>query len=242
MNPQVVPSGQWLAARQQLRDREIELLQARDAVSEARRALPAVLVEKDYVFDGPNGEAHLVDLFEGRRQLIIYHFMFDPSWNQGCKHCSFITDNIGHPAHLHSRDTTIALVSRAPREKIVPFQQRMGWTLPWYSSYGSSFNYDFHTTLDEEVAPVEYDFRSKDTLLADGEPFYTQGEQGGVSVFLREGQDVLHTYSAYGDKMELLNGTLNYLDLTPLGRQDAPGRPWLRHHDRYKRNQPDSEA
>jgi predicted dithiol-disulfide oxidoreductase (DUF899 family) len=233
MNPQVAPSEQWRAARLQLREREIELLRARDAVAQARRALPAVRVEKDYVFDGPNGQARLVDLFEGRRQLIIYHFMFGPGWDQGCKHCSFITDNIGHPAHLHSRDTTIALVSRAPREQIVPFQQRMGWILPWYSSNGSSFNYDFHTTLDEAVAPVEYDFRDKETLLRDGEPFYTAGEQGGVSVFLRDGADVLHTYSAYGDKMEFLNGTLNYLDLTPLGRQDAPGRPWLRHHDRY---------
>jgi len=233
MEPQVVSSEQWREARVKLRDREIELLQARDAVAEARRALPAVLIEKDYVFDGPNGEARLVDLFEGRRQLIIYHFMFGPGWGQGCKHCSFIVDNIGHPAHLHSRDTTIALISRAPREEIAPFQERMGWILPWYSSNGSSFNYDFHTTLDESVAPVEYDFRDKETLLRDGEPFYTQGEQGGVSVFLRDGENVLHTYSAYGDKMEFLNGTLNYLDLTPLGRQDAPGRPWLRHHDRY---------
>jgi predicted dithiol-disulfide oxidoreductase (DUF899 family) len=233
MNPQVVSSEQWLAARQQLREQEIELLQASKAVSEARRALPAVRIEKDYVFQGPDGEARLVDLFEGRRQLIIYHFMFDPSWNQGCRHCSFITDSIAHPAHLHSRDTTVALVSRAPRDKIVPFQQRMGWTLPWYSSYGSSFNYDFHVTLDEAVAPVEYDFRSKETLERDGETFYTKGEQGGVSVFLRDGEDVLHTYSAYGDKVDPLNNTLNYLDLTPLGRQDAPGRPWLRHHDRY---------
>jgi predicted dithiol-disulfide oxidoreductase (DUF899 family) len=233
MEPQVVSSEQWREARVKLREREIELLQARDAVAEARRALPAVLIEKDYVFDGPNGEARLVDMFEGRRQLIIYHFMFGPGWGQGCKHCSFIVDNIGHPAHLHSRDTTIALISRAPRAEIAPFQERMGWTLPWYSSNGSSFNYDFHTTLDESVTPVEYDYRDKQTLERDGEPYYTEGEQGGISVFLRDGADVLHTYSVYGDKMEFLNGTLNYLDLTPLGRQDAPGRPWLRHHDKY---------
>jgi predicted dithiol-disulfide oxidoreductase (DUF899 family) len=233
MEPQVVSSEQWREARVKLRDREIELLQARDAVAEARRALPAVLIEKDYVFDGPNGEARLVDMFEGRRQLIIYHFMFGPGWGQGCKHCSFIVDNIGHPAHLHSRDTTIALISRAPREEIAPFQERLGWSLPWYSSNGSSFNYDFHTTLDESVTPVEYDYRDKETLEGDGEPYYTEGEQGGISVFLRDGEDILHTYSVYGDKMEFLNGTLNYLDLTPLGRQDAPGRPWLRHHDRY---------
>lgn len=233
MEPQVVSSEQWREARVKLRDREIELLQARDAVAEARRALPAVLIEKDYVFDGPNGEARLVDLFEGRRQLIIYHFMFGPGWGQGCKHCSFIVDNIGHPAHLHSRDTTIALISRAPRTEIAPFQERMGWILPWYSSNGSSFNYDFHTTLDESVTPVEYDYRDKETLERDGEPYYTEGEQGGISVFLRDGEDVLHTYSVYGDKMEFLNGTLNYLDLTPLGRQDSPGRPWLRHHDKY---------
>ena len=235
MSPEVVSSDQWLKARRELRRQEAELFAARDAVSAARRELPAVAVGTDYVFDGPGGRATLPDLFEGRRQLIVYHFMFDPAWDQGCKHCSFLTDSIAHPAHLHSRDTTIALVSRAPLAKIEPFRRRMGWILPWYSSYGSSFNYDFHVTLDEAVAPVAYDFRDKATLERDGEPFYTEGEQGGVSVFLRDGDRVLHTYSAYGDNMELLQGTYNYLDLTPLGRQDAPGRPWLRHHDRYRK-------
>jgi predicted dithiol-disulfide oxidoreductase (DUF899 family) len=233
MSPQVVSPDQWLVARKELLAREVEETEARAAVSAARRELPAVRVEKEYVFEGPEGKVTLPELFDGRSQLIIYHFMFDPTWNEGCKHCSFLVDSLGHPSHLHSRDTSIVLVSRAPLEKIEPFQRRMGWIVPWYSSHDTSFNYDFHVTLDEAVAPVEYDFRDKATLLSDGEPWYTEGEQGGISVFLREGDDVLHTYSTYGDKVELLQGTYNYLDLTPLGRQDAPGRPWLRHHDKY---------
>ncbi len=231
--PHVVSAAEWLTARKELLAKEDEFAAAREAVSAARRDLPVVEVEKDYVYEGPDGKVRLLDLFEGRRQLIVYHFMFDPAWDEGCKHCSFMIDNVGHLSHLHALNTTFAVVSRAPLAKIQAFKERMGWSVPWYSSFGTEFNYDFHTTLDETVAPVEYNFKDKATLEADGEFWFTEGEQGGVSVFLRDADTVFHTYSVYGDGTDLLHGTYNYLDLTPLGRQDGPGRPWLRHHDRY---------
>jgi predicted dithiol-disulfide oxidoreductase (DUF899 family) len=233
--PNVVSPDEWLAARKELLAKEEALDAARHELSSARQALPMLRVDKKYAFDGPDGKVELLDMFEGRPQLIIYHFMFDPSWDEGCKHCSFMIDNVGHLAHLHALNTTYAVVSRAPLAKISAFKQRMGWSVPWYSSFDSEFNYDFHTTLDESVAPVEYNFRDKATLLADGLTWFTEGEQGGMSVFLREGDEVFHTYSVYGDGTDILHGTYNYLDFTPMGRQDGPGRPWLRHHDRYER-------
>jgi len=218
----VVGPEQWLAERKALLAREEELAAAHEAVRAARRELPMVRVDKDYVYEGADGKSTLLDLFEGRRQLIVYHFMFDPSWEQGCKWCSYLVDNIGHLSHLHVRDTTLALVSRAPIDKILPFRERMGWTLPWYSSHGSEFNYDFHVTLDESVTPAEYNY---ERVLA-------SGEQGGASVFLREGDAVFHAYSAYGAGLGLVHTLDNYLDLTPLGGQYAD-MGWLRHHDRY---------
>ncbi|MBB5890046.1 DUF899 domain-containing protein [Kutzneria kofuensis] len=202
----VVEPEEWQAARKELLAREQELAAAHEAVRNARQQLPMVRVDKPYAYRGADGEVGLLDMFEGRRQLIVYHFMFDPSWDQGCKWCSYLVDNIGHLSHLHVRDTTLALVSRAPIEKILPFRERMGWTLPWYSSYGSDFNDDFRATLDK-------------------------AEQGGASVFLRDGDTVFHTYSAFGESMDLVHTVDNYLDLTPLGRGDNMN--WLRHHDRY---------
>jgi predicted dithiol-disulfide oxidoreductase (DUF899 family) len=230
---EVVSPAEWVAARKELLAREQAAISAREALNAARRRLPMVKIEKDYVFDGPDGKVRLADLFDGRRQLIVYHFMFDPSWDEGCRHCSFLADNIGHPAHLHARDTTLVIVSRAPFPKIAAFRERMGWATPWYSSFGSDFNYDFHVTQDEAIAPVECNYKDQAALLADGEAWLTKGETAGLSVFLREDDNVFHTYSSY-DGEELLYGTYNYLDLTPLGRQEGqPGRPWLRHHDRY---------
>jgi predicted dithiol-disulfide oxidoreductase (DUF899 family) len=228
--PRVVSREEWLVARKELLAAEREAAEERMALSAERAELPMVMIDKKYVFDGPHGTAGLLDLFEGRRQLIVYHFMFDPAWSEGCKFCSLLADNIGQLSHLHARGTTMALVSRAPLAKIEPFKARMGWTVPWYSSYGSDFNYDFHVTLDEDIAPVEYDYRDRGELLAAGEPYFTAGEQGGLSVFLRDGDTVYHTYSTYADGTDLLHGTLMYLDLTPLGRQDDSA---LRHHDRY---------
>ncbi|MGH7308530.1 MAG: DUF899 domain-containing protein [Candidatus Rokuibacteriota bacterium] len=242
--PSVASRAEWQAARQALLVREKELTRLRDAVNAERRRLPMVRIAKEYVFDGPHGTARLLDLFAGHRQLIVYHFMFDPSWDEGCPNCSFLVDNIGHLAHLHARDTSLVLVSRAPLARIEPFRKRMGWTVPWYSSFGSDFNYDFHVTLDETVVPVEYNYRSKAELVRNGETYFTQGESHGLSVFLRDGAELFHAYSTYARGTDLLAGTYNYLDLTPMGRQEdweePPGRSdssflaWVRHHDRYE--------
>jgi predicted dithiol-disulfide oxidoreductase (DUF899 family) len=223
--PRIASRDEWLAARKQLLSREKEATRARDALNAERRKLPMVEVDKEYVFEGPDGKMSLLDLFEGRRQLIVYHFMFDPSWDEGCPSCSFLADSIGHLSHLHAVDTTLAAVSRAPLAKIERFKARMSWTFPWYSSFGSDFNYDFHVTLDAAVAPVEYNYQAG----IDG-----TGEVPGTSVFLRDGDRIFHTYSAYARGGDILLGTFNYLDLTPLGRQEDEGTmSWVRHHDKY---------
>ena len=242
--PRIVSRDEWLAARKAHLAREKDLTRLRDQVSAERRRLPWVRVEKDYAFQGPDGPAGLRDLFAGRRQLIVYHFMFDPAWDEGCSGCSLLVDNIGHLAHLHARDTSLVLVSRAPLEKVEPFKARMGWNVPWYSSFGSDFNYDFHATLDDDVAPVAHNYRTRAELERRDEPWFLQGEQHGLSVFLREGDGIFHTYSTYARGVDLLTGTYNYLDLTPLGRQEAwedspegwpqtPTYGWQRLHDRY---------
>jgi predicted dithiol-disulfide oxidoreductase (DUF899 family) len=217
--PQIVSQDVWQVARNDLLIKEKEATRAHDALSAARRRLPMVQIDKQYVFAGPDGPASLHDLFEGRRQLLLYHFMFDPSEDEGCQGCSMFTDNIGHLAHLHARDTSLALVSRAPLAKIEPFKQRMGWNVPWFSSFGSDFNYDFGVTTDE-------------------------GETHGLSVFLRDGDRIFRTYFTAGRGVEALGSNWTFLDLTPFGRQedweDSPaGRPqtppyqWWRHHDKY---------
>ena len=244
MMPPVVSRADWLHARKALLAQEKALSRQRDEVNAARRRLPMVRVDKPYRFDGPDGTASLADLFAGERQLLVYHFMFDPAWDEGCPSCSLLADNLGHPAHLRARRTAFAAVSRAPRAAFEPYRRRMGWTFPWYSSFGSDFNYDFHVTHDESVAPVEYNFLGKAELLRKGEPWFTAGESHGVSVFLRDGKSVFHTYSTYARGCDLLVATYNWLDLTPLGRQEdweePPGRSdgpfmhWVRRHDRYE--------
>ncbi len=240
--PKVVSRDAWLVARKELLAKEKEFTRQRDALNAERRKLPRVKIDKEYVFEGPAGKLRLFDLFGGRSQLIVYHFMFDPSWDEGCPMCSFLVDNIGHLAHLHARDTSLAVVSRATLAKIQPFKKQMGWIFPWCSSFGSDFNYDFHVTLDENVAPAEYNYRDKAAHEKAGMPWFTKGELPGLSVFLREGDDVFHTYSTYARGGDLLIGTYNYLDLTPLGRQegwggtedlDQQGDMWVRHHDKY---------
>lgn len=232
--PPVVSREEWLVARKAFLQKEKEATRQRDLLNAERRRLPMVEVDKEYVFDGPAGRATLLDLFEGRRQLIIVHFMFDPGWDTGCSSCSFSVDNLGHPAHLNSRGTTLAAVSRAPLARITPFKQRMEWTFPWYSSSGSDFNYDYHVTLDESVVPVQYNYRDRETLARLGHTGRMSGEQSGVSVFLRDGERVFHTYSAYARGDDLLSTTYNYLDLTVLGRQeDGTGVGDFRYHDEY---------
>nr|UYM33826.1 DUF899 domain-containing protein [Streptomyces sp.] len=235
-SPAIVSREEWLAARKELLAREKQLDRERDALSAQRRALPMVEITETYAFDGPNGRATLVDLFDGRCQLIVYHFMLAPDWDAGCTGCSLLADNVGHLAHLHAARTSFAVVSRAPLADITKFRERMGWTFPWFSSHGTSFNYDFHVTMDESVAPVFFNFRTKDELREAGIGSWAlSGEQHGLSVFLREGTRVFHTYSTYSRGTDLLVGTFNYLDLTPLGRQEEAGiMNWVRHHDDYQ--------
>lgn len=216
--PDVVSREQWLAARKDLLVREKELTRARDRLSADRRRLPMVEIE-DYVLTGPDGDARLLDLFEGRRQLIVGHFMFDPSWDEGCPSCSAGADEVarGLLEHLHVRDTTLAYVSRAPIEKIGAYKARKGWTFPWYSSFDSDFNVDFGVTLDPGIERRTYNFAPVDAALA--------GEMPGTSVFLREGDRVFHTYSSYARGAEWTGGSYAYLDLTALGRQEAWEEP-----------------
>jgi predicted dithiol-disulfide oxidoreductase (DUF899 family) len=224
--PQAVSRHEWLVARKQLLVKEKELTRQRDALNVERRMLPMVEIVKDYVFEGPPGEARLLDLFEGRRQLIVGHFMFDPSWEDGCSSCSAGADEVsdGLLDHLHARDTSLAYVSRAPLAKIGRYKARKGWTFPWYSSHGSDFNYDFHATLDEAVAPLEYNYRTKAEHERAGTAYYFEAEQPveapGSSYFLRVDDRVFHTYSTYGRGAEMTGGSYYFLDLTALGRQE----------------------
>jgi predicted dithiol-disulfide oxidoreductase (DUF899 family) len=229
--PNVVSRDEWLAARKELLAKEKELTRRRDALNAERRMLPMVAIEKEYVFEGPDGKASLLDLFEGRRQLIVGHFMFDPSWEDGCPSCTAGADEMspGLLAHLHARDTTLAYVSRAPLAKLEDYKARKGWTFPWYSSYGSDFNYDFHVTLDESVAPMEYNYRTLEEHRQAGTAYYFEGDQPmempGSSYFLRDGERIFHTYSTFGRGAEQTGGSYYFLDLTALGRQEEWEEP-----------------
>jgi predicted dithiol-disulfide oxidoreductase (DUF899 family) len=225
--PQVVSQPEWETAHEELLAKEKEATRSRDALAAERRRLPMVRIETDYFFHGSNGKASLLDLFEGRRQLIVYHFMFAPGapgWPEaGCDGCSMFVDQVGHLAHLHARDTSFALVSRASVEKIEAYRERMGWTIPWYSlsdGSGGDFNVDMGITTDE-------------------------GEGFGLNVFFRDGDDVLRTYFTDGRGVEALGSVWTFLDLTPLGRQEdwedspegypqTPRYEWWRRHDEYE--------
>nr|WP_042193205.1 DUF899 domain-containing protein [Kibdelosporangium sp. MJ126-NF4]CEL20629.1 FIG01124780: hypothetical protein [Kibdelosporangium sp. MJ126-NF4]CTQ89541.1 FIG01124780: hypothetical protein [Kibdelosporangium sp. MJ126-NF4] len=250
--PQIVSQDEWLAARKDLLAKEKAETKARDELNADRRRLPMVEIDKDYVLEGPEGKASLLDLFDGRLQLVVYHFMFDPEWDGGCRSCSSFLDDIGHLTHLNVRATTFAAVSRAPIDKITRFKARMGWDVPWYSSFGSDFNYDFNVTLDESVKPIVYNYRSKDEHIAAGTGYYVENteqpyELPGLSAFLRDGDRVFHTYSTYGRGSELLTNTTALLDITALGRQEEweepkgrmtgfgaqAGSPELKYRDEY---------
>lgn len=252
--PDVVSQEEWLKAREELLVKEKELTRARDALAAERRRLPMVRVEKEYVFEGPEGRVSLLDLFDGRRQLIVDHAMWwwdvDADGNEtprdvGCPSCSSRHDNIGHLAHLRARDTNLVVVCRAPLAITEPFKRRMGWTFPWYSSAGSDFNYDFHVTADERVAPVLLNYREEAEL--DWSPA-RRGDYPAISAFLRDGDMVFHTYSTFARGLEQPGGTHYYLDLTALGRQEdweepkgratafgaKAGSDQLRYHDEYE--------
>ena len=230
--PQTATREEWRAARTALLAKEKELTRRRDRLNAERRMLPMVEIDKPYAFEGPVGAATLLDLFEGRRQLIVGHFMFDPGWDDGCPSCSAGADEVsdGLLRHLHARDTTLAYVSRAPLAKIEDYKARSGWTFPWYSSYGSDFNYDFHVTLDETVAPVEYNYRSAEEHARHGAGWIADREQQpiempGSSFFLRDGERVFHTYSTFARGAEQTGGSYYFLDLTALGRQEEWEEP-----------------
>ena len=222
--PEVVTREQWLEARKALLAEEKAMTRAKDALNTKRRELPMVEITAHYVFEGPDGKASLLDLFEGRRQLVVQHFMFDPSWDDGCPSCTSAADEIsqGLLNHLHARDTSLAVVSRAPLAKLEDYKRRRGWTFPWYSSYGTEFNCDFNVTIDPAVRPVMFNYRSLPELEAVGMGWLGDGstEQPGYSTFLRDDDRVFHTYSTFARGGEQLGGSYAFLDMTALGRQE----------------------
>ena len=229
--PEVVSRAEWIVARRDFLTREKEFTRERDALSAARRKLPMVKVEKDYVFDGPNGKEKLDDLFDGRSQLIVYHFMLGPDWEEGCKSCSYLADHFDGPSvHLGQRDVSLVVVSRAPWREIEAFKKRMGWSFRWISSHESDFNFDYHVSFtkeEEEKGRVYYNYETTDFMC---------DELPGLSVFYKsEEGDVLHSYSCYPRGLDMLVGTYNFLDLVPKGRDEDPESTmsWVRHHDRY---------
>jgi predicted dithiol-disulfide oxidoreductase (DUF899 family) len=219
-HPEIVRRDEWLTARKTLLEHEKEYTRHRDRINAERRRLPMVKLEKEYIFEGPNGSVKLVDLFTGRTQLIIYHFMFDPNWEKGCMGCTGYVNALGDLSLLNERDTSFVLVSRAPLPKLEAYKKQKGWAIPWYSSFGSDFNYDFHVTLDETIAPVEYNYRDKAELERLNGPNVIQGESHGLSVFFRLGNEVFHTYSTYARGVEPLTDAYSLLDMTPYGRQE----------------------
>jgi predicted dithiol-disulfide oxidoreductase (DUF899 family) len=227
----VVSNQEWLAARKEFLKKEKEFTHLRDELSRLRRELPWEKVEKEYVFEGPNGRETLADLFDGRNQLVIYHFMLGPGWKEGCPSCSYLSDAFDPAAvHIAQRDTTLVVVSRATVPEIEAFKKRMGWRFHWVSSFGSDFNYDYQVSQSKEEA-------------ASGKAYYNyelgefpSEERPGLSVFYNNNGEIFHTYSAYARGLDILVPTYNFLDLTPKGRdEDALPHPmaWVRHHDRY---------
>jgi predicted dithiol-disulfide oxidoreductase (DUF899 family) len=230
--PKVVSSNEWLAARKDLLAAEKEFTRQRDALSARRRELPWVRVEKNYVFDGPNGKVSLSDLFRDKSQLIIYHFMLGPDWKEGCPSCSYLGDHFdGSLIHLNARDVAFSAISRAPMSQIAAFKKRMGWEFNWVSSNANSFNFDFHVSFasNERVdGKVNYNYNWME---------FPSDEAPGLSVFFKNADgEIFHTYSTYGRGLDILLGAYNFLDMTPKGRDEgnlAHTMAWVRHHDRY---------
>ena len=228
----VVSHGEWLKARLELLAAEKEFTRQRDALTRRRMAMPWERVEKSYQFEGSNGALSLADLFDGRSQLIIYHFMFGPDWEEGCRSCSFWADNFnGTPIHLNHRDVTFTAVSHAPFVKIDAYKKRMGWSFPWVSSYGSDFNFDYHVSFTPEQ-------------IAEGKAYYNYevrpidvSDEQGISVFYKnERGEVFHPYSCHGRGIDMVNGAYQFLDLVPKGRNEDGlkfSMEWVRRHDQY---------
>jgi predicted dithiol-disulfide oxidoreductase (DUF899 family) len=230
-HPEIVSEAEWLVARKDLLAREKEFTRQRDVLSAARRQMPWVKIDKEYVFDGPKGKETLADLFDGHSQLIVYHFMFGPGWEEGCKSCSFLADHFdGANWHLPHRDVALVVVSRAPLSEFEPYKKRMGWRFKWVSSYENDFNFDYHVsfTKDEEAKGTVYYNYGMGEFMSDELP--------GLSVFYKdENGDIFHSYSTYARGLDILVGTYNFLDLVPKGRNENPESTmdWVRRHDQY---------
>ena len=231
---QVVSSKEWIEARKQLLAKEKEFTKLRDQLSQQRRDLPWEAVAKNYVFDGPNGKESLGELFDGRSQLVVYHFMFDPSWDKGCLHCSFWADNFERNiVHLNHRDVSMVAISHAPLAKLQAYQKQMGWTFKWLSAFDSDFNYDYFVSFrPEDLAKGEiyHNYRqSKDTMT----------EVVGISVFYKDSAGkIFHTYSCYKRGVDMVNAAYHYLDLVPKGRdepKEGNRQFWVRRHNEYDR-------
>ena len=232
-SPKIVSPAEWLAARKELLKKEREFTHLRDELSRQRRELPWESIVKPYVFEGPNGNERLVDLFGGRSQLIVYHFMFGPGWKEGCPSCSFVADGFdGIAVHLAQRDVTLVAVSRATLPEIEAFQKRMGWRFKWVSSFGSDFNVDYQVSLEPGKKAGEKAYYNYEMTNFPAE------ERPGLSVFYKNGAgEIFHTYSTYARGLDILLGAYNMLDMTPKGRDEEGISPhpmaWVRHHDRY---------
>jgi predicted dithiol-disulfide oxidoreductase (DUF899 family) len=229
----VVPHAQWLTARKKLLVKEKKFSKLRDEMNRQRRELPWVKIEKEYVFDGPDGKETLSDFFAGKSQLIVYHFMFGPGWGEGCAHCSFWADHYdGASLHLGQRDTSLVVISRAPWKELKPFKKRMGWDFKWVSSNKTDFNFDFYVSFTPEQIrsrKMYYNYAPLDMDI---------DEREGVSAFYKDAKgDIYHTYSSYARGIDLLNTTYNFLDLTAKGRDEDPDHPqdWVDYHDKYRR-------
>jgi predicted dithiol-disulfide oxidoreductase (DUF899 family) len=235
--PEVVSREQWLEARRRLLNEEKELTRRRDALNADRRRLPMVAIDKEYAFEGPAGRVELLDMFDGCSQLVLQHVMFGPDWEEACPGCAAGLDEAapGLFAHLRTRDTAFVAVSRAPFAKLAAYQAVKGWGFPWYSSFGSDFNHDFQVTVDEAVAPVQYNYRTREEHVQAGSADAALGKQSqelpGVSCFLRDGDRVFHTYSTYARGTDQLGNSYTLLDLTALGRQED----WEEPKDRVAR-------
>ena len=232
----IVSREEWTSARQALLAKEKEFTRARDRLSAERRALPWVEVDKAYAFDTPDGKKTLSELFDGRNQLIVYHFMLGPDWEEGCPSCSFLADHFdGANTHLAQRDVTFIAISRASLAEIEVFKRRMGWHFPWVSSFGNDFNFDYHVSFAEDQVGKDGDYNyEQQEIVSD--------EMPGASVFYKDADGtIFHTYSAYARGLDILLGAYNFLDLTPKGRDEAElpwTMAWVRHHDKYESAKP----